>query len=207
MDLSPDALLQTLQALPDGAVYLLLGLSAFVENLIPPIPGDTITAMGAFLVGTGRLGFAGVYAVTTAGSLAGFLALFAVGSLLERRFFLERDYRWFRARDILRAEEWFRRYGYLLVLLNRFLPGVRSVVSVAGGMSRLRPFPVSLLALASCAVWNGIWIFLGYSLGSRWELVESGISSIMHRYNTVMMILGVLLALALILFRFLRKRR
>jgi len=207
MDLSPDALLQLLQSLPDGAVYLMLGLSAFVENLVPPIPGDTITAMGAFLVGTGRLGFAGVYAATTAGSLAGFLTLFAVGSLLERRFLLERDYRWFRARDILRAEEWFRRYGYLLVLLNRFLPGVRSVVSVAGGISRLRPLPVTLLALASCALWNGIWIFLGYSLGSRWELVESGISTIMHRYNTAMIILGGLFVLVLMLFRLMRKRR
>ncbi len=207
MDLSPDALFQFLQSLPDGALYLALGLSAFVENLVPPIPGDTITAMGAFLVGTGRLDFLGVYAATTLGSLAGFLTLFGIGTALGRRHFLERDYRLFRARNILRAETWFRRYGYLLVALNRFLPGVRSAVSLAGGISGLRISLVSLLALLSCAVWNGIWIFLGFSLGSRWEQVEKGLTAIMGRYNRTVLVLGLLGVAAVALIRLLRKRR
>ncbi|MCF8061747.1 MAG: DedA family protein [Deltaproteobacteria bacterium] len=207
MDFSPEAWLPFLRGLPNGVIYLMLGLSALVENLIPPIPGDTIIAMGAFLAGTGRITFTGVYVSTTVGSLAGFLTLFAVGTFISRRFLLEKNYRWFSARDILRAEDWFRRYGYLLVLLNRFLPGARSVVSVAGGISRLRVLPVTALAFLSCAAWNGIWIFMGYSLGTRWELVEEGVSSIMTRYNAVMAILGGLFVLALILFRFLRKRR
>jgi membrane protein DedA with SNARE-associated domain len=40
--------LNELRSLPDLLIYFLLGLSAFVENLVPPIPGDTITAFGAF---------------------------------------------------------------------------------------------------------------------------------------------------------------
>ena len=207
MDLSPEALLQSFQALPGWAIYGLLGLSAFVENIVPPIPGDTITALGAFLVGIGRLDFTGVFLATTVGSLAGFLTLFAIGAALGRRFFFEKDYRFFRARDIVRAEEWFRSYGYIIVALNRFFPGVRSAVSVASGISGLRPSAVALLALLSCSVWNGIWIFLGYSLGSRWEEVEAQLSTLMRQYNLAVAVAGGVFILALILIRIRRRRR
>ena len=207
MDMNPEALFRFLQSLPDGLIYVALAVCAFIENLFPPIPGDTITATGAFLVGTGRLDFLGVYTATTAGSLAGFMTLFAVGRALGRRHFLERDYRLFRARTILRAEAWFRRYGYLLVALNRFLPGVRSVISIAGGISRLEAVPVAVLSLLSCAVWNGIWIFLGYSLGTRWQVVEARLSTMMTRYNLTVAVLGGLVLLVAVVIRGLRRKR
>lgn len=207
MDVNPDTLFRFLQSLPDGLVYVALGVCAFIENLFPPIPGDTITAIGAFFVGTGRLDFLGVFSATTAGSLAGFLTLFAIGRALGRRHFLERDYRLFRAETILRAEAWFRRYGYLIVALNRFLPGVRSVVSIAGGISRLEAIPVAALSLLSCATWNGLWIFMGYSLGTQWELVETRLSTLMGRYNLTVAVLGGLALLAAVAIRVLRRKR
>jgi membrane protein DedA with SNARE-associated domain len=191
-----DGFLNWLTTVPDWLVYLLLAASAFVENVFPPIPGDTITAFGAFLVGTGRLDFMGVYLATTIGSVTGFLFLFWLGLFLGRRFFVERDHRFFKVKDILRAEEWFRRYGYWLVLMNRFLPGVRSVISIAGGISRLRIAKVALLATASSAAWNLIWIVAGYFLGTNWAVVKDSLARLMFRYN--MAILGIVVLLALV---------
>ena len=184
-----DRFLDLLNSLPDFLIYFLLGLSAFVENVFPPIPGDTITAFGAFLVGTERLHFFGVYLSTTLGSILGFMFLFWVGGLLGRRFFVERDLWFFKARDIMRAEDWFRKYGYLLILLNRFFPGIRSVISISGGISRLRTFRVALLALISCSVWNLIWIATGYMLGSNWDTVKDRMAYIMVRYNLAVFVL------------------
>jgi membrane protein DedA with SNARE-associated domain len=199
--------LSLINSLPNILAYLLLGLSAFLENLFPPIPGDTITAFGAFLVGTGKLSFAGVYASTTIGSLLGFLTLFWISSFLGRHFFIKRDYRFLRARDIIRAEEWFGRYGYFLIALNRFLPGIRSAISVAGGISRLKIIWVALLSLVSCGAWNLIWITLGFSLGSRWDIVESKMSDMMKKYNIVMFIILALLLVSFVLWKRHRKRR
>ncbi len=190
-----DRFLELLNTLPPWLAYFFLGLSAFIENIFPPIPGDTITAFGAFMVGTNRLSFFGVYASTTVGSLAGFMALFWTGRLLGRTYFLEREFRFFKREDIVRAEEWFRKYGYLLVLMNRFLPGIRSVISISGGISRLNTLKVAALALISCAVWNLIWIAAGYSLGANWDTVREGMSRILLRYNTaVFIILGIVVA-------------
>ena len=187
-----DTFLNFLQTLPDPLIYAMLGLSAFVENIFPPIPGDTITAFGSFLVGIGRLDFWGVYISTTIGSLVGFMALFGVGGYLGRRFFIEKDYRFFKAKDIIRAEEWFRRYGYTLIAVNRFIPGARSVISIAGGVAQLRAAVVVILALISCATWNLIWIFTGYGLGAHWEVVEKRLAAITLKYNAAIGIAAVI---------------
>ena len=54
-------IMQGLSSADTWMLYLILFASAVVENLFPPIPGDTITAFGAFLVGTGRLNYFMVY--------------------------------------------------------------------------------------------------------------------------------------------------
>jgi len=202
-----DRLFNLFEALPNSVLYLLLGLSAFVENIFPPIPGDTITAFGAFLVGARRLDFMGVYLSTTLGSLAGFMSLFWVGKFLGRKFFIERDYRFFSARNIILAEEWFQKYGYFLILLNRFFPGIRSIISLAGGISNLGVFRVALLALISASVWNLIWIAIGYSLGNNWETVKEKMGYILFQYNLSFLLLAVLVALFFLLRMFRKKRK
>ncbi len=197
-----DQFLHWLNTLPALLLYAALGVSAFVENVFPPIPGDTITAFGAFLVGTHRLSFVWVYTATTMGSIVGFLVLFRIGTFLGRGFFLERDYRFFKANDILKAEEWFRKYGYLLIALNRFFPGIRSAIAVAGGISRLGIIRVTILAFISCSVWNLIWIWAGYSLGTNWGIVRERMSSILAHYNITVAVLLI----AGVLFFFLKRR-
>jgi membrane protein DedA with SNARE-associated domain len=198
--------LTELHSLPDLLIYFFLGLSAFVENLVPPIPGDTITAFGAFLVGVGKLSFAGVYISTTIGSLLGFLTLFWLGRFLGRHFFIERDFKFLQAKEIIKAEEWFGKYGYFLILFNRFIPGIRSVISIAAGISRFRTIPVAFFSLLSCAAWNLIWIFMGQTLGSHWETVHKRMADLLVRYNTAMIVLIALVVLYFIFKKRFRKK-
>lgn len=202
-----DHVLTLIGTLPDALAYFLLALSAFLENVFPPIPGDTITAFGAFLVGTGRLGILGVYASTTLGSLAGFMGLFLVGKHVGRPYFMGRDHRFFKAKDIVRAEEWFSKYGYFVIATNRFLPGLRSVISIAGGLSGLKTHWVALLALLSSAFWNLIWILAGYMLGSNWDTIRSKLFKIQMKYSIGIFITLGLVIVFVILWKRLPKKR
>lgn len=202
-----NSIIQFLLPHNDAFLYFFLFLSAIVENLLPPIPGDTITAFGAFLVGTGRLNYLLVYIVTTIGSVIGFMALFFLGRYLEREFFMNRNFSFFSAESIEKTEEWFRRYGSFVILLNRFVPGIRSVVSLVSGISRLNPLRVSLLALVSAAVWNLIWIHTGYTLGNNWDIVKMKMGAILRNYNTGVAIAFGALLLIFIIYRIVKKRR
>jgi membrane protein DedA with SNARE-associated domain len=189
-----DKLLQILLPQSDLFLYIFLFFSAIVENLFPPIPGDTITAFGAFMVGTGRLNYALVYISTTAGSVIGFMSLFYIGRYLEREFFLQKDFKYFSVQSIVAAEKWFDKYGFLVILGNRFLPGVRSVISIVSGISNISPVKVCLLSMISAAAWNFIWIQAGFMLGNNWDAVKKNFAIILSRYN---LIAGIILIAAL----------
>jgi membrane protein DedA with SNARE-associated domain len=59
--------------------YIVLLISAFTENVLPPVPGDTVVVLGAYLVSIDKLDFWGVYISTTLGSVAGFGTMYFIG--------------------------------------------------------------------------------------------------------------------------------
>jgi membrane protein DedA with SNARE-associated domain len=61
---------------------------------------------------------------------------------------------------------------------------------------------VALLALLSCAVWNLIWILMGYMLGTNWEIFETRITAVLTRYNIIVLVVFVLV----IIFFVVRKK-
>ena len=154
----------------------------------------------------GKLDFFIVYAATTLGSSVGFILLFYAGAFLEMEFFLNTRIKIFSSRKIIAAEKWFSRYGYYIVVLNRFLPGVRSVISIAAGISGLNAMKVFLLSLVSAMGWNFLWIYSGYTLGNNWELVQEKISIIIRNYNITAVIMIICGAVIYYVCKILRNR-
>jgi len=168
--------------------YLVLFLCAYTENVIPPIPGDTVVLIGAYLVSTQRLDFIGVYLATTLGSTAGFITMYIVGKYAGQAFLdSRRGQRWFKEKYLNRTRTWFARWGYWVIIANRFLAGTRSVISLFAGLFHLRFTLVLLLALLGSALWNALLITGGVMLGRNWPLLEKWIS----RYNQILLILLV----------------
>ena len=182
--------------------YLLLAACAFVENLVPPIPGDTVTVFGGYLAASGRLGLTGTVLSTTTGSWFGFLCMVWAGKRLGNDFFLARERRLFPRSRFYKVAAWFNKFGYGVVVANRFLPGARSVISICAGLAGLHVGWVALCSLISCAVWNGLLIAAGYELGKNWE----NVLDVLRTYNSAMLSLGGVLVLGF-LFRKLWRRQ
>ncbi|MFZ0390855.1 MAG: DedA family protein [Calditrichia bacterium] len=192
-----DSLVQYIQQADPAWAYTLLFLSAFVENIFPPIPGDTVTVVGAYLVGKNVLNYWGVLLSTTAGSILGFMGIFGLAYLLEWRFLERLHFKWVSPKKITRVEKYIHRYGYWVILLNRFLSGVRSVISLVAGLSKMKTVRVFILALISCLVWNAALIYGGSTLGKNWKDIIDFLKS----YNRILMIgLGGLAALFIIYY-------
>ncbi len=194
-------ILDLLMPMSNIYIYIFLFLSAIIENLCPPIPGDTITAFGAFLVGTGRLNYFYVYISTTIGSVLGFMMLLFVGRFLGKKYFHEKDYKYFSAENIDKTEKWVQKYGYFVVLGNRFLPGIRSVISIVSGLSMLKIPWVFLMALVSASIWNLIWIHMGYVLGNNWDTVREKLGVILQQYNIAVCIILLIIITAIIIYK------
>ncbi len=198
-----EGILHSLEHSSPLIAYLLLFGSAYIENIFPPIPGDTVTIVGAYLVGRGILNFWGVYVATTLGSVLGFMTLFSIAFYVEKKVIEKYQPRWITRAHIDRVENWFRKYGYGVIVLNRFLSGARSVISLVAGLSKMPPLIVLILSLISCAIWNGILIYLGAMLGQNWERIITALKI----YNQWVLLILISALLVWLLLRYLRKRK
>ncbi|MGL4369075.1 MAG: DedA family protein [Spirochaetota bacterium] len=191
-------------------LYLFLFGVAVLENVFPPIPGDTVTAFGAFLVGTGKLDFWMVYAVTTIGSTTGFFLLYSIARYFGIEFFQKSRFKWFNKEKMDITISRISRYGYLVITVNRFIFAARSVISISAGILRLKRLPVLILSFISAALWNLIWIRLGFSLGNNWDAVKIRLLEIFHQYNFVSAVILcalIILILAVNVYKYLRNRK
>jgi membrane protein DedA with SNARE-associated domain len=188
-------------------LYFFLFLSSIIENIFPPIPGDTITVFGAFLVGVGRLNYFGVYLSTTSGSVIGFMLLFLLGKFLGRKFFHEKNYKHFSIEKIEKTEKWFQKYGIWIIIANRFLPTIRSVISLVAGISELNTTKVFIYSLISASAWNLIWIHTGYLLGYRWHRVKEKFLDIIMKYDIIVGITLVLIVIIFLIYRKFKKKK
>ena len=170
--------------------YVILGLSAFAENVIPPIPGDTVVVLGAYLVSLGQLTFWGVYISTTIGSVAGFVTMYYIGRKFGRSFIYKKSrLKIFKEEDIRKTEIWFGKWGYWVIVANRFLSGTRSVISLFAGLFHLNALFVIALSIVSAAIWNGLLLIAGMAVGKNWEIIMNIIS----QYNKVLIAVTVII--------------
>lgn len=192
-----------LSDLPPWGIYVALWFSSYIENIFPPSPSDVVMLFIATLIGIGTIDLAPAIAVATLGSLMGFLTAFWIGRRYGRRLLESGRVPFLTARSVAKVDSWFDRWGYWVIVANRFLAGTRAVISLFAGMSRLEIGRTTILSGVSALAWNSAIILLGSFLGRNWE---DGVD-ILGRYGQVLTVLIVCLLLFLILRRVIRRRQ
>ncbi|MGW9269138.1 MULTISPECIES: DedA family protein [unclassified Microbacterium] len=144
-----------------------VGLAVLIETFVPPIPSEAILPAAGFLAYDGRMSAWGAWAAATIGGLVGAWIWYAIGAaigrdrtrrLVGRIPLLDHD-------DFDKAEAFFQRWGGRAVLLGRCVPLVRSFISIPAGIERMALWRFTLYTMVGSAVWNGIWIGLGFAFG------------------------------------------
>ncbi|MBF4562002.1 DedA family protein [Microbacterium sp. VKM Ac-2870] len=170
-----------LTALVDAVVGLMnligapgAGLAIALENLFPPLPSEVILPMAGLAAARGSFTLVEALAWTTAGSVAGAFALYAVGAWLgiDRLRALVRRMPLLKLEDVDRTVAWFARHGGKAVFFGRMLPIFRSLISIPAGVTRMPLWRFGMLTLAGSFIWNAVFVMSGYLLGDQWHVVE-----------------------------------
>mgnify|MGYP001444950090 CR=1 FL=1 len=184
-------------------VMLLIAL----ENVFPPIPSEIILTFGGFMTTTTNLTVIGVILAATAGSVVGAIILYVIGLQLNvTRLEMIID-RWghllrITKEDIHRADAWFDKYGPWTVFFCRFVPIIRSLISIPAGMSHMNAGLFLLLTTIGTFIWNTVLVYLGARLGESWEVIVH----YMDMYSYV--IYGVIFILVIfVLYKFIKRRK
>jgi membrane-associated protein len=145
-----------------GLAPFVLFFGTLVEYLFPPFPGDLLVVLGAWYAVQGVLSWPATLAAVTAGALAGAWIDYRVGAAIGFRI----DRRMARRSPatevrLARFEASYRRWGVLLLLANRFLPGIRAFIFVAAGASGIPLWKVLLYGGLSAVLWNAALLATG----------------------------------------------
>lgn len=156
-----------LAGLSPFVVYAFLFGITYLENVFPPVPGDVALVVGGMLAGIGVVHLPVVVVLCVVSGAVGFMTVYAVGRKIGPALLDPERYRWVPKEQLRRAQAGVSRHGRGIVLANRFLPGLRSVIGLAVGLSRMPVQSAFLLATLSAAVWSLLLCGLGYALGDN----------------------------------------
>jgi membrane protein DedA with SNARE-associated domain len=172
-----ETFIHTLQTLSPTLIYCCLFAIAYIENVFPPSPSDVILVFGGYLVGLGTIDFLLALVLTTIGSITGFMTMYKVGDWFGESIIEKKRFTFLPLESIHKVEEWFRKYGYWIIVANRFISGTRAVVSFFAGLSKLRLVRTTILCGISALVWNWLMLYAGALLGKNWNSIALYLST------------------------------
>ena len=152
------AFVDWLRGLPPSGIYAVVFVVAWAENVIPPIPGDLVVVVAGSFVALGVIGLVPTFALATAGSVLGFLTVFAAGQRLGTAVHDPARLRWIPRGAVVTVEAWLARWGLGVVAANRFLSGGRAVIGLLAGASGMPSGAVTVWATVSALAWNAVLV-------------------------------------------------
>lgn len=174
--------------------YLGIMFLIMIENVFPPIPSEVILCFGGFMTNSTSLTVLGVIIFSTIGSVLGAIILYFIGKILNKDRLIKivsgrigKILR-LKKKDIEKADYWFDTKGAKTVFLCRFVPIVRSLISIPAGMSEMPFFKFLILTTLGTLIWNTILTVLGSIMGEKWYII----SNIIQNYTSIVLVLLII---------------
>ena len=152
-----------------------------LENIIPPIPSEVILGIAGVLVARGEMSYWPLVLIATAGTTAGNYFWYWIGNTFgyERLGpFMHKHGRWFTVtfEEVEKAARFFHRHGHWVILVMRFSPILRTIVSLPAGLAHMPLFKFLAFTFAGSLIWNAVLVQGGKWLAPLIERYESAAS-------------------------------
>lgn len=178
-----------------GVFFLIL-----VENIFPPIPSEVILLLGGIMCMNLNLNIYLMIISSTLGSLFGAILLYYLGFILNKNRLKKivnskaGKILCLRESDIDYSCDWFDKKGISSLFFCRFIPIVRSLISIPAGICKVSFKKFLTLTMFGSLIWNSVLIYLGSILGKNYYIVLR----VLEKYKRIVIVLGSLLILVLI---------
>ena len=183
--------------------YLAVAALVLLEDFGVPVPGETVLILGAVYAGAGRLNVFVVALLGFLAAVAGDNIGFAIGHfggrpLIERygRYILLTPER------IDKTTSFFERHGGKIIIVARFIEGLRQANGIIAGISGLHWLKFVIFNAIGAALWVGVWVSIGYFSGSHIDSIYNTAA----QYSTYLAVAVALLILAWIARTVVRRR-
>ncbi|ARJ50856.1 DedA family protein [Staphylococcus lutrae] len=188
--------------------YVAIFILILLENILPVVPSEIILTFAGLMSIKSGLSIPVLFLISTIASLMGLLILYYICRLINENSiyrFVDRHGKWFKlkGKDIQRANDWFKRYGAWAVLLCRFIPVLRVLITIPAGINKMNVVQFMTLSIIGTTIWNFALILLGRVLSNRFDALMAGL----HTYASIMYVIIGIVILYIIFKLFYKKRK
>ncbi|MDQ5863361.1 MAG: DedA family protein [Thermoproteota archaeon] len=181
--------------------------AAFLEVIFPPIPSEVIFPLVGFIAQNRGLGLENTIGMATVGALGstvGAVLIYFVSAKVGRTAIMRLGKRVrISEQEIEKAEKWFEKYGSIAVFTARMVPGIREIISIPAGISRMNLAKFVGYTFAGSLLWCVILTLVGYYLGEAWTNFSDQLSSAF----TIITIILIAAAIAAVGFWYTKRSR
>lgn len=178
--------------------YIGVFLLIMIENVFPPIPSEVILLFGGFMTTYTKLNIVGMVVASTLGSIFGAIILYYIGKIFNKDRLkklisgkLGKILR-LKVSDIDNADSWFDNKGNKTVFFCRFIPLIRSLISIPAGMSEMSMVKFLLYTLFGSLIWNTVLIIVGSVVGENWTKIVGILDTYSHIVVIILFIIVVI---------------
>lgn len=187
--------------------YLGICLLILIENLFPPIPSELILTFGGFMTINSSMTIIGVIIAATIGSLLGAIALYYIGKILNKKRLIKIVNSKYgkllrvKTKDIEMADRWFETKGIKTVFYCRFIPVVRSLISIPAGMSEVPMIKFITYTVFGSLIWNTVLVLVGVFAGNKKDIIVDFIDKFSY-----FIVFIIVLAFIILVYKFYKSR-
>lgn len=154
------------------------------------IPAEVVLPLAGFWVAQGDFNFWGIVIAGTIGGTIGPITLYALGRYGGRPLVIKYGkYFLINEKQVNTADRFFAKYGAGVAFFARFLPVVRTAISVPCGIMKMSLVKFSTYTFLAMLPITALYVYLGQKLGENWE--EAG--ALFSQYLRPFVILIVIL--------------
>lgn len=194
------AVISALQPTISHYGYFAVAGLVFLEDFGVPVPGETTLIAAAFFAGTGQLNIFVVFLVAFLAAILGDNIGYMIGRFgghpLVERF---GKYLFITPERLTKAEGFFTKHGGKVVVIARFIEGLRQANGIIAGITEMHWLKFLLCNTLGALLWVGTWAAVGYFGGDH-------IATIYH-YGTYVALGALVVGLGYVAFRFIERRR
>jgi membrane protein DedA with SNARE-associated domain len=150
-------------------IFVLMAL----ESTVLPVPSELVLIPAGYLAHQGQMDFWLIVLASTVGSLVG-ASINYYAALWVGRPFLERWGRYFFVRPELlhKTDAFFVKHGAVSTFTGRLIPGIRHLISLPAGLTRMNLGAFALYTSLGAGLWSLILTLFGYFLGGNETLIR-----------------------------------
>ena len=159
--------------------YFGIFILMFIESSFIPFPSEIVLIPAGYLASQGDMNIFLILIASLFGSICGALINYFLALYVGRKFLLKYGkYILISNKTLDKMELFFAKHGAISTFTGRLIPGIRQLISIPAGLSRMNLKIFIFYTSLGALIWSIVLVALGYIIGENQELIHTYLSQI-----------------------------